>query len=128
MEIKEIKERMCKLKYNGLRGTAACVMRGVEKTSRFRHYPSEHSDNVNILDDTQEPYLYFGDSLFGSAKAAVQGRKAGHHACFSIKTAHARSSKKYLDEVMNDYLGGTWIIMEWRCNKEDVDLICIEYT
>ena len=119
---------MCKLKYNRLRGTAACVMRGVEKTSIFRHYPSEYSDNVSILDDTQEPYLYFGDSLFGSTKAAVQGRKAGHHPCFSIKTAHARSSKKYLDEVMNDYLGGTWITMEWRYNKEDVELICIGHT
>ena len=60
-------------------------------------------------------------------KSAVQVRKAGHHACFSVKTAHARSPKKYLDENMKDYPEGTWITMEVRCNKDGVYLICIGY-
>ena len=62
LEIQEGKERMRKLTCNKLGGTVACVVRDVEKISRFRHQPFEHSDNVNILDDTQTPYLYFGDS------------------------------------------------------------------
>ena len=62
LEIQEGKERMRKLKCNELGGTVACVVRGVENISRFRHQSSEHSDNVNILNDTQTPYLYFGDS------------------------------------------------------------------
>ena len=85
MEIQEGKDRMCKLNYNELGGTAACVMRGVENTSKLRLQHSEHRDDVNILYDTQEPYLYFGDSWFGSVKSDVQVRQAGHHACFSVK-------------------------------------------
>ena len=61
-------------------------------------------------------------------KSTVQVRKAGHYASFSVKTAHARSPKKYLDENMKDCPGGTWITMEGRCNKDGVDLICIGYT
>ena len=35
---------------------------------------SEHRDNVNIVDDNQEPYLYVGDSWFGSVKSTAQVR------------------------------------------------------
>ena len=125
LEIQEGKDRMCKLTYNELEGTATYVMRGVENTSKFRHHPSEHRDNVNILDDTQEPYLYFGDSWFGSMKSAVQVRKAGYHTW--VKTTHDRSLNKDLDENVKDYPGGTWTTIEGRCNKDGVDLICIGY-
>ena len=58
-------------------------------------------------------------------KSAIQVRNAGHHVYFSVKTTHTRSQKKYLDEMIKDYPGGTWITVEWRCNKDGVDLICI---
>ena len=60
-------------------------------------------------------------------KSAIQVRNAGHHVYFSVKTTHTRSQKKYLDEMIKDYPGGTWITMEGRCNKDGVDLICIGY-
>ena len=42
-----------------------------------------------------------------------------------VKTAHAKSPKKFLEEQMLGYPGGTWITMEAKV--EGVDLLCIGY-
>ena len=61
--------------------------------------------------------LFLGDAWFGSAKASANVFKSGHHAIFNVKTAHSRSPKKYLDETMKDFPGGTWISLEGRAEK-----------
>ena len=43
-----------------------------------------------------------------------------------IKTAFARSPKKWLENEMQDYPGGTWIVLEGR-TKNNVNLITIGY-
>ena len=51
--------------------------------------------------------------------------KSGNHAIFNVNTAHSRSPKKYLDETMKDFPGGTWITLETRAEKEEVGLISV---
>jgi len=63
--IQEGKDRMRALEYtHDLGGTAACVMRGVTKVSHFAHHGQREIEAVDT------PYLFFGDSWFGSVKAA----------------------------------------------------------
>lgn len=83
--------------YQELGSTAACVLRGVKDTSSF----------LTILSDAEDksPRLYFGDSWFGSVKAAIAVVKAGHHAYFMIKKTHVKSPKNYLEEKMKDFPG-----------------------
>ena len=73
--------------------TVSCVMRGVE-----------HLEEFKFVDCTYHPYLqprlFFGDSWFGSVKAACQVRKLGHHGVFVIKTAHSRTPKTFLEGKM----------------------------
>ena len=88
-------------------------------------YVEEFSENTHL--SCWGPRLYFGDSWFGSVKAVCQVRKLGHHACFAIKTAYSRTLKKFLEETMKDFPGGTWIVMEGRAEKEYVLLVCIGY-
>ena len=38
-----------------------------------------------------------------------------------VKTAHTRLPKKFLEQKMADFPGGTWIVMEGRAEKEEVD-------
>ena len=67
-----------------------------------------------------------GDSWFGSVKAIEAVALAGHHGIFIIKMNHGRSPKKWLEEKMKDFPGGTWIVLEGQ-TKKHADLICIGY-
>ena len=67
-----------------------------------------------------------GDSWFGSVKATEAVALAGHHGIFIIKMNHGRSPKKWLEEKMKDFPGGTWIVLEGQ-TKKHADLICIGY-
>ena len=123
--------RMQKKDYQQLGSTAACVMRAVADTSDSSEIPIGR-DEEGLQDDelgteTRKPKLYLGDSWFGSAKAAANIRKAGHHAILNVKTNHSRIPKKFLEDTMKDFPGGTWITLEGRAEKEEVDLICIGY-
>ena len=124
LELQEGKDRMRnKLFQQELGASAACVLRGVKATEGFMNAfdPCGVPDQNNQL----SPRLYLGDSWFGSVRAAVAIAKAGHHACFMIKTAHSKSPKKFLEEQMASYPGGTWITMEAKV--EGIDLVCIGY-
>ena len=89
LEVMEGKERMHKKEHTKEVGvTAACVMRGVKHTEEFKI-----ADSTYLL--SSQPRLFFGDSWFGSVKAACQVRKLGHHGCFVIKTAHSRTPKNF---------------------------------
>ena len=122
LEIQEGKDRMRALEYtHDLGGTAACVTRGVTKVSHFAHHGQREIEAVDT------PYLFFGDSWFGSVKAASNVKVAGHHSCFLVKTGHSRSPKAFLEDKMKDFPGGTWITLEAKTKHEGVDLICIGY-
>ena len=131
LEIQEGKQRMSTKSFQELGSTSACVMRGVKKTAEFDTIPVNHDarsdEEPDSDDDSNEPRLFLGDAWFGSVKAAANVHKSGHHAIFNVKTAHSRSPKKYLDETMKDYPGGTWITLEGRADKEGVDLVSVGY-
>ena len=44
-----------------------------------------------------------------------------------VKTAHSRSPKKFLKETMKDFPGGTWITLEVRAQKEEIDRFSVGY-
>ena len=44
-----------------------------------------------------------------------------------VKTAYSRSPKKFLEEMMKDFPGGTWITMEGKPEKEEVESVCVGY-
>ena len=71
-------------------------MSGVNNTSMFKYHTSKKDDDDNEeIEKPEEPFLYLGDSWFGSVKVCINIRKTEHHGCFIIKkTAHDRSPKK----------------------------------
>ena len=107
--------------YQELGTTAACTMRGVKGTEGYNIF--EQQDNEQVTTKR----CYFGDSWFGSVKTAANIGKAGHHAVFMIKTAHARSPKKWLEDKMKGMPGGTWIVLEGLAEQENVPLVSIGY-
>ena len=108
----EGKEKMRGKKYTKEFGvTASCVMRGVEHLEEF-----EFIDCTYL--PSSQPRLLFGDSWFGSFKAAYQFRKLGHHGCFVIRTSHSRTPKKFLEGKMQHFPGGIWIVMEGYAENE----------
>ena len=125
MEIQEGKSRMATKDFQDLGSTCACVLRGVRKTSTYNSFPVE--DITHDAGEQDRKRLYFGDSWFGSVKSVANVGKTGNHACMIVKTGHARSPKKYLEEKMKDWPGGTWITMEGTPVKEGVPLVCIGY-
>ena len=121
LEIQEGKERMKSKPFQNMGGTTACVMRGVAACgSTFMNLPL-----LNEEESIHEPRVFYGDSWFGSVKAAVEVAKQGHHACFLVKTGHSKSPKKFLEEEMKDFPGGTWITL--KATVEGVDLVSIGY-
>ena len=71
--------------------------------------------------------LLLGDSWFGNVKRWLEVAKAGHYSCFIIKQGNARSPKKFLEETMEDFPGGTWIVLESEDGATGIDLVCISY-
>ena len=130
LEVQEGKQRMSKLPHTKeLGGTAACVVRGVE-AMQDHQYVDDLDLPTNDDDDApheKKPFLFFGDSWFGSIKAVSEVRKLGHHACFNIKNGHSRCPKAFLETTMSDFPGGTWIVLEGHAEKEGIDLVCIGY-
>ena len=121
-EIMEGKERMSKKEYSGLGGTAACVMRGVTATQDMDFIPNDQEE-----DNADKKRLYYGDSWFGSVKTAENVAASNNHCVMLIKTVHSRSPKKWLENAMIDYPGGTWITMEGTTEKTGTDLVIIGY-
>ena len=104
-----------------LGGAAACVMRGVTGVSHFSHHGQSQIESIDT------PYLFFGESWFGSVKVASNVKVAGFHSCFLVKTGHSRSLKVFLEDNMKDYPGGTWITLESKTEHKGVDIIFIRY-
>ena len=122
MEIQEGKERMRMKESSNLGGTAACTIRVIKTTRRFKNIPV---DNFSI----DEPKRwYYGNSWFGSVKAISYNAKTGHCAVTMIKSSHSCMPKKWLESTMLDMLGGTWIVLEGRDEKEDVPHKPLLYT
>ena len=104
LEVMKEKERMRKTEFTIEFGiTLVCAIIGVKHIKEF-------VENTYLT--SQGPKLFFGDLWFGSVKAAHQVRKLGHHTCFAVKTAHLRTPKKFLEETMTDFSGGTWILLK----------------
>ena len=60
-------------------------------------------------------------------KAAIEVAKMGHHAVLVIKTGHSRYPKKYLEEKMDGFPGGTWVVLRGKCKRSGVELVAIGY-
>ena len=79
-------------------------------------------------EETQvEKRLLVGDLWFGSVRSAVKVAQQGHHAVLAVKTAHSRFPKKFLDDTMKEFPGGTWITMRGKCGRTGVELVAIGY-
>lgn len=130
IEIQEGKQRMMKKQYQELGSTAACVMRGVVASGDFVslvEHESQNTENSDDVGDETFPKLFLGDSWFGSVNACAAISKAGHHGVFMVKTSHSRTPKKFLEENMKDFPGGTWVTLTGKTEHEGVELVCIGY-
>ena len=127
-EIQECKERMKDKEYQIFGATTACVMRGVEACSDYEFTPLPHEDeNETTIEELPRKRLFLGDSWFGSVKTCEQVEKSGNHCIMNLKTSHSRSPKKFLEDTMKDYPGGTWIVMEAKTANTEANLLCIGY-
>ena len=146
LEIQEGKDRMKNKAFQNLGSTTACSLRGMIATKQLNHYPQDPQEHPpqepasypqevptgphEPASDPQEQEpkrVYLGDSWFGSVKTAANFGKANQHAIMQVKTAHARFPKKFLEEKMKDYPGGTWITLEGHAEDEDEDLVALGY-
>ena len=73
-----------------LGGTSACVMRGVTEVSHFAHHGQIKIESIDT------PYLLFGDSWFGSVKAASNVKVDVHHLYFLVKLGIQEIRKRFL--------------------------------
>ena len=60
-------------------------------------------------------------------KSAVEVALAGHHCVMMVKTAHSRYPRKFLNDNMMDFPGGTWVTMRGKCKRSGVELVAIGY-
>ena len=120
---------MAKKEHQDLGSTTACTLRAVNRCLEFDYYPIEEDNDDDEEDDMEEERsrLFLGDSWFGSVRCCANIRMRGGHSILQIKTNHSRSPKFYLEELMKDMPGGTWVTMTGRPEKEGVDLVCIGY-
>ena len=123
IETQEGKENMRKKPYQELGSTAACVLRGVMSSCKYMQLLQDNT--VGDEDLPPSPKLYLGDSWFGSVNALVALSKPGHHGIFIVKTSHSRTPKKFLEETMQTFPGGTWITL--TAELDGVKLISIGY-
>ena len=124
LEVQEGKHRMNSKKYQELGGTDACVMGGATSCGNFLLYMVDSCDDGDLPASTK---LFFGDSWFGSVNSLAALQMAGHHGCFIVKTLHSRTPKKFIEETVNDFPGGTWITLTGKTERECVDLVCIGF-
>ena len=62
--------------------------------------------------ESESKSLLLGDSWFGSVKVSAEISKNEQHCCFNVKTSTKHSPKKWIDDKMRDYRGGTWITLK----------------
>ena len=60
-------------------GTSVCVMRGITEVS----HPPHHG--LSKIESIDTPHLFFGNSWFGSVKAACNVNVTGHNSRFLVK-------------------------------------------
>ena len=112
--------------HQNLRSMAGCTLHGVCAMQDFVFFPSSEVRREEEEDERRQ-WVFYADSWFGSVKTVANIGKSGNHAVMMVKTAHARSPKKWLEEQMEEFPGGTWIVLEGRVQPEDIDLISIGY-
>lgn len=100
--------------------TAATTLRLVEEGK-------QHTECHSQDEDTRPKNIFFGDSWFGSVKVAAQVKKRGGHCCMNVKTSTKHSPKKWIDEKMKEYPGGTWIVLKGQFQGEDLYFIGYKY-
>ena len=71
--------------------------------------------------------FFMGDSWFGSVKIAAEIAKQDQNCCFNVKTSTKHSPKKWLDETMKDYPGGTWVTLKGTFNDTSLYFIGYKY-
>lgn len=132
--------------FENIGSLTACSLRGIISTKPLYDYlqdPQEHphqelaSETQELptgpqehASDTQEQEpkrAYIGDSWFGFVKIAADFGKANQHTMMQVKTAHARFPKKFLEDKMKDYAGGTCITLKCHAEDEDKDLVALSY-
>ena len=118
------------------RKTAACSLRLMEAPCKRSQVigvlhdaliKNQEASNV-IRNDNPTDDCFLGDSWFGSIPTALTLKKNVAYKKDSIlvvKTGHARYPKKFIKDTMNDWLGGTHIVLE--AIVEDVKLFTIVY-
>ena len=117
---------MIEKKHQEFGSTTACTLRAVNCCLEFNYYPIDGENNEEDCEE-ERSRLFLGDSWFGSVKCCANIKLRGGHSILQIKTNHSRSPKLYLENLMKDFPGVTWVVMEGRTKKEGVDLVCVGY-
>ena len=126
LEIQEGVDRMSNKEFSNMGCTVACVICGVQLSQDLQNIPLEKS-TIDFDIEGERQKLYLGDGCFGSVKSVATVGRTGNCTCMMVKTSYSRSPKKSLEETMKDFPGGTWITMEDKPKKEEVELICVGY-
>lgn len=84
-----------------------CVIRGAKEIRDSEPFLID-------LEGNMQKRIYFGDSWFGSVKAAASMGNTGNHCMMAVKTAHGLYPKLFLEEKMKKVPGGKWMVMETR--------------
>jgi hypothetical protein len=131
LEIQRGKLPMHALEFNNPhKPCAACTLRLCKSTlhcgQRIDALDYEAVDGLptNMNDEGD---LFYGDSWFASVETATHTKlKFGSDFVGPIKTAHSRFPRKFLEDSMSTWPGGTWLVLEGK-GRENVDLLAIGY-
>jgi len=121
LDICEGKEAMSKKELSKeLGNSASTTLRLIEEGKHHANYDSEHSDE-------QRKSIFMADSWFGSVKVAAEVQKRGQHCCMNVKTNTKHSPKRWIDNKMKDFPGGTWITLKGEYQDEELYFIGYKY-
>ena len=139
LEIQQAKKDDWSMKYMAKikgRKTAACSLRLMEaacQRSQMNGVPHaaliKNQEALDVLHNNNPTNdCFLGDSWIGSILTALTLKKKFAHKKDSIlvlKTSHAQYPNKFIEDTMNDWLGGTHIVLE--AIVEGVKLFAIGY-
>eukprot|EP00978_Attheya_sp_CCMP212_P033928 scaffold139680_cov35-Attheya_sp.AAC.1 len=130
LELQRGKDPMKKLEFfSAHKSCCACSLR-LSKESLHCGQGICGTDDVPIgEEDSLSPAheLFYADAWFASVEVATHTKlKFDSDFVGPVKMGHSRFPKKWLEEKMKDWPGGTWLVLEGK-GDEEVDLIAIGY-
>jgi hypothetical protein len=102
--------------FRELGATTSCTLRAARHMSNNGQKQDDHCTNI-----------FYGDSWFASVKTAEAIKDLGHELCGPVKTNYSLFPKDELERILQEWPGGTSLVLESTTPAKGVKLLAIGY-